>query len=85
MTDDQYKEISKVCVDQKIDGIIIGGCLPTDLKNAQGGVGGEVIKEYANNALKMVSKYTKELQPDKSKQIPLISQGGIFTGKDVQE
>lgn len=73
MTEEQYKEISKVCVDLKVDGIVIGGCLPTDLKNAPGGVGGEVIKEYANNALKMVSKYTKEFQPEKSKQIPLIS------------
>lgn len=48
------------------------------MKEAKGGVGGEVVQEYALKALKTVSKHTKG-------KIPLVSSGGIMTGKDVLE
>lgn len=78
MTDKEYETISKICLEEKIDGIIVGGCIPTDIKEAKGGVGGKVVAEYSLKALKTVQKFTQG-------KIPLVSSGGIFTGKDVLE
>jgi len=78
LSDKDYEIISKVSLETKIDGIIIGGCVPTDLKESKGGIGGSLIKDQAMKSLKTVYWETKG-------RIPLVSSGGIMTGEDVYE
>ena len=65
-----------------IDGIIVGSTIPYKSKKTKhigrAGVGGKVTQEKATESLWTMYKLTEG-------KIPLISSGGIFTGRDVYE
>lgn len=72
-----YSKIGQICLDEHIDAIICSNALP-DPNGLQGG--------WCGRALKAPSVATLwELQQVTQNKIPLISVGGILTGKDVAD
>ena len=90
LTEEEYKTIAKIMIEEDVDGVIVGSTVPINvgIKNkskrivpnevALGGAGGEITAEYSNYALKHLYNFTK------GKKL-LISNGGIFSGKDMYE
>jgi len=90
LTEEEYKTIAEVMLENHVDGAIVGSTIPINVglkdKNkrimkeevALGGAGGQITKDYSDNAIKTMYKYTQ------GKKL-LISSGGIFTGKDMYD
>ena len=90
LTEQEYQDIAEIALKEKIDGIVVGSTVPINvgIKNkekrklthdaALGGAGGDPTRELSEYALKAVYKHTKG-------KLLLISNGGIFTGKDMYD
>lgn len=71
LTDDQLQDVADVCMEKKIDGIIVGNTMRSDEK---GGISGSLLFRTSNYALASIYKATKGT-------IPLIGAGGVNDGE----
>lgn len=72
-----YSKLGQICLDEHVDTIICSNALP-DPNGLQGGWCGRALRAPAIASLWELQQVTKH-------QIPLISVGGILTGKDVAD
>eukprot|EP00916_Digyalum_oweni_P003363 GHVL01006058.1.p1 GENE.GHVL01006058.1~~GHVL01006058.1.p1 ORF type:complete len:298 (+),score=79.78 GHVL01006058.1:797-1690(+) len=84
LTDEQKKDIADVCMDKKIDGLIICNTtvsrpnLISSKKDETGGLSGLPLKDMSTRLVFEMYKLTMG-------KIPIIASGGVFTGKDALE
>jgi dihydroorotate dehydrogenase len=72
LSEEENQTIAKLSLKYKVDGIIVGSTIPTDVKG-DGGVGGKVTSKFALEALRKMYILTQG-------KVPLISSGGVSTG-----